>query len=67
MPPRAATSGSRIRRRSRNSPRSNSRRASSPTTKKKSAISPSFTHWRRSSETPAPPSRTESVVVQNDS
>ena len=39
---------------------SNSRRASSPNTKKKNVISPLFTHSRRSSDTPAPASRTDS-------
>ncbi len=39
---------------------SNSRRASRPNTKKKNVISPLFTHSRRSSDTPAPASRTDS-------
>jgi hypothetical protein len=39
---------------------SNSRRASSPNTKKKNVISPLFTHSRRSSDTPVPASRTDS-------
>ena len=49
----------RDRRRSRSSPRSNSRRASRPTTKKKNVISPLFTHSRRSSDTPVPPTDRE--------
>ena len=66
MPPRPATNGSANRRRSRSSPRSNSRRASSPTTKKKNVISPLFTQSRRSSATPEPPSVIESVVDQSE-
>ncbi len=67
IPPIPATTGSSNRRRSRRSPRSNSRRASSPTTKKNNVISPELTQWRRSSETPAPPTRTLSDVVQTRS
>ena len=67
MPPIAASSGSASLRRSRSSPRSNSRRASSPTTKKKNVIRPLFTHSRRESDTPAPPTSIDSVVSQNDS
>ena len=67
MPPIAATSGKANLRRSRNSPRSNSRRASSPTTKKKNVIRPLFTHSRRSSDTPQLPRSIESVVPQNES
>ena len=66
-PPSPASSGSANRRRSRNSPRSNSLRASSPTTKKKNAISPLFTQPRRSSETPWPPRSIESLVDQTES
>ena len=43
IPPIPAASGSATRRRWRSSPRSNSLRASSPTTKKKSVIRPLFT------------------------
>ena len=43
---------------------SNSRRASSPMTKKKNVIKPLFTQWRRSSATPAPPTWIESCVCQ---
>ena len=43
---------------------SNSRRASRPKTKKNKVIRPLFTHWRRSSDTPAPSSRTDSRAVQ---
>jgi hypothetical protein len=46
MPPTDASNGSTSRRRSRKSPRSNSRRASRPSTKKKNVISPLFTHSR---------------------
>src|SRR3954469_21100598 len=46
MPPTDASNGSTKRRRSRKSPRSNSRRASRPSTKKKNVISPLFTHSR---------------------
>ena len=62
IPPIPAVIGSASRRRSRSSPRSNSRRASSPTTKKNSAISPSLTQWRRSWVMPPPPIRIDSVV-----
>ncbi len=67
IPPTPAASGSTMRRRSRSSPRSNSRRASSPTTRKKSVINPLFSHCRRSWETPAPPMRIESTVSQTRS
>src|SRR4051794_20285679 len=56
-----------MRLRSRSSPISNSRRASRPTTKKNSAISPSFTQWRRSSDSVQEPSRISRWAVQNDS
>ena len=46
---------------------SNSRRISSPTTKKKKAISPSLIQWRRSSESSALPNRSDTSVCQNDS
>src|SRR5215211_3913195 len=46
---------------------SNSRRASSPTTKKKNVIRPLFTQPCRSSETVEPPSRSESSVLQRAS
>src|SRR4029453_15924562 len=62
-----ASSGRAKRRRSRSSPRSNSRRASRPTTKKKNVIRPLFTHPRRSSEIPCPPRSIESAPPQNDS
>src|ERR671931_364069 len=67
MPPVPASSGSANRRRSRSSPRSNSRRASSPTTKKKSVIRPLLTHPRRSSDTPASPSWTDRFVPHSES
>src|SRR5260221_12519510 len=43
---------------------SNSRRASRPATRKKNAISPEFTHSRRSAATPAVPIRTDRSVPQ---
>ena len=46
---------------------SSSRRISSPMTKKKNAIRPSFTQWRRFSVSTQSPSRNESSVVQNSS
>jgi hypothetical protein len=52
MPPTDASNGSTNRRRSRKSPRSNSRRASRPSTKKKNVISPLFTHSRSVSSMP---------------
>ena len=67
IPPIAASSGKAKRRRSLSSPRSNSRRASRPTTKKKNVISPLFTQWRRSSVTPAPPTSIESIIPQSAS
>ena len=45
IPPTAAAAGSASLRRSLSSPKSNSLRASSPTTRKKNVISPSLTHW----------------------
>ncbi len=53
-------SGIASRRRSRSSPRSNSRRASSPTTRKKNVIRPLFTQPCRSWEMPALPRRIDS-------
>jgi hypothetical protein len=67
MPPIPASSGNANRRRSRSSPRSNSRRASSPRTKKKNVIRPLFTHSRSSRETPDPPKSIESVFSQSES
>src|SRR5262249_48858804 len=52
------------RRRSRSSPRSNSRRASRPTTKKNSVISPELTQYRTGSEMPCDPTLTVSVASQ---
>jgi hypothetical protein len=62
MPPRPASTGSVTRRRCRSSPRSNSRRASSPTTKKKKVIKPLLTHSRRVNVSPTSPSRIVSMV-----
>ena len=67
MPPAAAIAGSAMRRRSRSAPMSNSRLASSPTTRKKNVIRPSLTHCRRSIEMPSLPTRIESSVLQKDS
>src|SRR5918998_1232350 len=67
MPPIAAMSGIAARRRSRRAPKSNSRLASSPITRKKNVMRPWFTHSRRSSDMPSPPSRIERSVVQTDS
>src|SRR3954447_4549342 len=65
-PAAPATTGSAKRRRSRSSPRSNSRRASRPTTKKKNVIRPLFTHPRRSSATVWPPTSIDSVVSHSE-
>ncbi len=62
IPPSPATSGTAIRRRSRSSPMSNSRRASSPITRKKNVIRPLFSQPRRSWDTPKPPSRSDTGV-----
>ena len=66
IPPTPANSGTAKRRRSRSSPMSNSRRASSPTTKKKNVISPELTQPRRSIEMPWLPRWTDSSVPQSD-
>ena len=66
MPPRPTTSGSVSRLRSRSSPMSNSRRASSPTTRKKNVIRPEFTQPCRSSDRPMLPMVTDSRVDQTD-
>src|SRR3954469_21768848 len=66
IPPIPASIGSANRRRSRSSPRSNSRRASRPTTKKKNVIRPLFTHSRRSSATVWPPTSIDSVVSHSE-
>src|SRR3954454_18577230 len=67
MPPRPASRGRAKRRRSRSSPMSNSRRASSPTTKKKNVIRPSLTQWRTSCERACPPRRNDRFVDQTRS
>ena len=67
IPSVPATSGSTNRRRSRRSPRSISRRASSPTTRKKNVISPLLTQVRRSWVTPCEPMRIDSGVRHTDS
>ena len=66
-PPSAAIAGSAMRRRSRSCPMSISRRASSPVTRKKNVIRPSFTQWRRSCEMPAFPSWIDSLVLHSES
>jgi hypothetical protein len=65
IPPRPAASGRASRRRSRSSPMSNSRRASRPTTKKKSVISPLFSQYCTSCESPHGPTWMEIVVCTN--
>src|SRR4051794_21782482 len=67
IPNRPATTGRTTRPRSRRSPRSISRRASSPTTRKNSVMSPLLTHVRSSSVTLACPRRNPSGVVHTDS
>ncbi|CAN5469212.1 hypothetical protein BH20ACT17_BH20ACT17_02290 [soil metagenome] len=68
IPPIAAKAGIASRRRSRSSPRSISRLASSPMTRKKNVIRPSLTQWRRSVEIPLPsPTVIASFVVHSDS
>ena len=64
---RRRAAGSASRGRSRSSPRSNSRRASSPTTKKKNVIRPVLTHSRRSWASSWSPRRIESAVCQTAS
>ena len=65
MPASPTSSGSVSLLRIRNSPTSNSRRASSPTTRKKNAISPEFTNSRRVKVMPELPTKTDSGVAQN--
>ena len=67
IPPRPTTSGSVSRRRSRSSPMSNSRRASSPTTRKKNVIRPEFTQPCRVVGQAHAADVTDSWVYQNDS
>ena len=67
IPASPAISGSRKRRRSRRSPRSNSRRVSSPTTRKNNVISPLLIQVRRSWEMPNELTRMDSVACQNAS
>ena len=67
IPPKEANTGIASRWRSRSSPVSSSRFASSPTTRKKNVISPLLTQWRRSIEMPPLPTLIDSFVVQNDS
>src|SRR4051812_20038034 len=66
MPASPAASGSARRDRSRRSPRSNSRRASSPTTKKKNVMRPLLTQPRRSRATDQSSSRISSSLVQKE-
>ena len=63
MPPSPISTGSASLLRTRSSPTSNSRRASSPTTRKNSAISPEFTNWRRSRVRPELPTSTDIRVA----
>ncbi len=67
MPPSAATTGIAMRLRSRSCPRSSSRLASSPTTRKNSVMRPWLTHSRRSIAMPESPMRIDIWVVQKDS
>src|SRR5690348_3884686 len=67
IPPRPATSGIANRRRSRSSPMSNSRRASSPITRKKKVIRPLFTQPCRSWDMLRPPSCIEICVCHSAS
>ena len=67
MPPSPTITGSVTLLRIRSSPTSNSRRASSPTTRKNNAISPEFTNSCRSSVTFQLPTKTDSGVAQNRS
>src|SRR3954447_20511142 len=67
IPPSAATTGIATRERSRSWPRSSSRLASRPTTRKKSVIRPSLTQPRRSIAIAWSPTRIDSTVPQNDS
>ena len=67
MPPSPARNGSVTRLRTRSSPMSHSRRASRPTTRKNSAISPEFTNSRRSIVMPWPATLAVSRVDQNRS
>ena len=66
MPPSPATTGIAIRVRSRSSPRSSSRLASRPTTRKNSVISPSLTQPRRSVASSCPPRTIASRVSQTE-
>ena len=65
MPPTPASTGSRTRRRSRRSPTSKARRASSPMTRKKKVIRPLLTHPRRSCPSPNAPNRNSRGVCHN--
>ena len=65
MPPIPANAGSASLDRTRNSPISISRRASSPTTMKKNAISPELTNCCRSMDTPYRPAETARWAAQN--
>jgi hypothetical protein len=67
MPPSAAPTGTMIRARSRSDPRSSSRLASRPTTRKKNVISPSLTQSRRCRASVWSPSEIDSVVVHSSS
>ena len=64
IPPMPASTGSAMSSRSCSSPRSNSRRASSPITKKKNVIRPLLIQWPSVWEIPASPTRIDSVVSQ---
>ena len=66
IPPRPARTGTAIRERSRSSPTSSSRLASSPTTRKNSVISPSLTHPWRSVSNAWSPSEIARFVSHSD-
>ena len=67
IPPIAAITGMPSRLRSRSSPRSSSRLASSPTTRKNSVINPSLTHSRRLWEIDWSPTAIDSFVAHSES
>jgi hypothetical protein len=64
-PPRAAAAGTVMARQGRSSPSFSWRLNSKPTTRKNSVIRPSLTQWRRSLESSAWPTWTDSLVDHN--
>src|ERR1700753_4049477 len=67
MPPSPAATGRSRRRGFRSSPRSNSRRASSPPTRRKTVVRPLFTQVRRTRLAAIAPTRTRNTQDQNPS